>query len=34
VFFSRGMVNLWYGRKKKLAGVSIGQIWIPKQAKG
>jgi preprotein translocase subunit SecD len=34
VFFSRGMVNLWYGRKKKLSGVSIGQIWIPKQAKG
>jgi preprotein translocase subunit SecD len=33
VFFSRGMVNLWYGRKKKLAGVSIGQIWKPEQAK-
>ena len=29
VFFSRGMVNLWYGRKKKLKSVSIGQIWRP-----
>jgi len=24
VFFSRGLVNLWYGAKKKLASVSIG----------
>jgi len=29
VVFSRGLVNLWYGRKKKLKGVSIGQIWKP-----
>ncbi len=29
VFFSRGVVNLWYGRKKKLESVSIGQIWKP-----
>ncbi len=29
VFFSRGLVNLWYGRKKKLQSVSIGQIWRP-----
>ncbi len=29
VFFSRGLVNLWYGRKKKLKSVSIGQIWRP-----
>jgi preprotein translocase subunit SecD len=29
VFVSRGLVNLWYGRKKKLAGVSIGQVWKP-----
>ena len=29
VFFSRGLVNLWYGSKKKLAGLSIGQIWKP-----
>ena len=31
VFFSRGIVNLWYGRKKKLDSVSIGQIWKPGQ---
>jgi preprotein translocase subunit SecD len=29
VVFSRGLVNLWYGRQKKLKGVSIGQIWRP-----
>ena len=29
VFVSRGMVNLWYGRKKKLTSVSIGQVWKP-----
>jgi preprotein translocase subunit SecD len=29
VVFSRGLVNLWYGRKKKLKSVSIGQIWKP-----
>ena len=29
VFVSRGVVNLWYGRKKKLSSVSIGQIWKP-----
>ena len=27
VFFSRGLVNFWYGRQKKLKGVSIGQVW-------
>jgi preprotein translocase subunit SecD len=27
VFFSRGLVNLWYGRKKKLKTVSIGTVW-------
>jgi preprotein translocase subunit SecD len=27
VFFSRGLVNLWYGRQKKLKSVSIGQVW-------
>lgn len=31
VFFSRGIVNLWYGRKRKLDNVSIGQIWKPGQ---
>ena len=30
VFFSRGLVNLWYGRKKKLKSVSIGTVWRPK----
>lgn len=30
VFFSRGLVNLWYGRKAKLPFISIGQIWQPK----
>jgi len=29
VFFSRGLVNLWYGRQKKLKAVSIGTIWRP-----
>jgi preprotein translocase subunit SecD len=29
VFFSRGVVNLWYGRQKKLKSVSIGTIWRP-----
>jgi len=27
VFFSRGLVNLWYGRQKKLKSISIGTIW-------
>ncbi len=29
VFFSRGLVNLWYGRQKKLKRVSIGTVWRP-----
>ncbi|NML42748.1 protein translocase subunit SecD [Ramlibacter sp. G-1-2-2] len=29
VFFSRGVVNFWYGRKKKLKSVSIGTVWRP-----
>ncbi|WP_076998950.1 protein translocase subunit SecD [Variovorax sp. KK3] len=29
VFFSRGLVNFWYGRKKKLKSVSIGTVWRP-----
>lgn len=29
VVVSRGVVNLWYGSKKKLESVSIGQIWRP-----
>lgn len=27
----RALVNLWYGRKRKLQTLSIGQIWKPKQ---
>ncbi len=30
VFFSRALVNLWYGGKKKLKSVSIGTVWRPK----
>ena len=29
VFVSRGIANLWYGRRKKLTSISIGQIWKP-----
>ncbi len=29
VFVSRGIVNLWYGRQKKLARISIGEVWKP-----
>jgi preprotein translocase subunit SecD len=29
VVFSRGLVNLWYGRQKKLKSVSIGTVWRP-----
>ena len=29
VFFSRGLINLWYGRQKKLLTVSIGTVWRP-----
>ena len=29
VFFSRGIVNLIYGNKKKLDKISIGQVWKP-----
>ncbi|MCZ8103958.1 MAG: protein translocase subunit SecD [Burkholderiaceae bacterium] len=32
VVVSRGMVNLWYGRQKKLSSISIGQVWKPKGA--
>ena len=31
IFFSRGMVNLWYGRRKKLKSISIGTVWRPEQ---
>ncbi|MDR0275884.1 MAG: protein translocase subunit SecD [Burkholderiaceae bacterium] len=29
VFCSRGLVNLWYGRQKRLKKVSIGTVWKP-----
>ena len=32
VVFSRGLVNLWYGRQKRLKSVSIGQVWRPDAA--
>ena len=33
VFFSRGLVNLWYGRRQRLQSISIGQIWRADTAK-
>ncbi len=33
VFFARGLVNLWYGGRKKLQTLSIGQIWKPQADK-
>jgi len=34
VFVSRGVVNLWYGRKKKLTSIAIGTVWVaPGEAK-
>ena len=29
VMVSRALVNFWYGRRKKLTSLSIGQIWRP-----
>ncbi|KAJ8135147.1 hypothetical protein OY671_011640, partial [Metschnikowia pulcherrima] len=26
----RASANLWYGRKKKLTSISIGEVWKPK----
>jgi preprotein translocase subunit SecD len=34
VFFSRGLVNLWYGRQKKLKSVAIGTVWKAEEAIG
>ena len=34
VFFSRGLVNLWYGGQKKLKSVSIGTVWRSTQTNG
>ncbi len=27
VFFSRGLVNLWYGGRRRLQSLAIGQVW-------
>jgi len=32
VLVSRGMVNFWYGSQKRLATISIGQVWKPQKA--
>ena len=32
VFFSRGLVNAWYGRQKKLKSLSIGTVWRADEA--
>ncbi|QGL24474.1 hypothetical protein GJV52_02375 [Neisseria brasiliensis] len=29
VVVSRALVNLWYGRKRKLQSISIGSVWKP-----
>ncbi len=31
VFVTRGLANFWYGKRKKLTSLSIGQIWKPEQ---
>ncbi|VCU71857.1 preprotein translocase subunit SecD [Pigmentiphaga humi] len=28
---ARALANLWYGRRKKLTKISIGQVWKPKE---
>lgn len=32
VMVSRAMVNLYYGRRKKLTHLSVGQTWLPKMS--
>ncbi|MBP6966997.1 MAG: protein translocase subunit SecD [Brachymonas sp.] len=29
VFFSRGLVSLWYGHRRKIKSLSIGTVWRP-----
>lgn len=29
VFVMRGLVSLWYGHRKRIASLSVGQIWKP-----
>ncbi|GAA4321668.1 protein translocase subunit SecD [Pigmentiphaga soli] len=31
VIGARALANLWYGRRKKLQKISIGQVWKPKE---
>ena len=33
VMLSRALVNLWYGTRRKLDSVSIGQVWKPAEGK-
>jgi preprotein translocase subunit SecD len=33
VVVARAMSNLYYGNRKKLTGISIGQVWKPDAAK-
>jgi preprotein translocase subunit SecD len=33
VTVSRGMVNLYYGSRRKLERVSVGQVWMPESGK-
>lgn len=32
VFFARGLTNFWYGGRKRLKSISIGQVWKPDAA--
>ena len=34
VLLSRALVNLWYGARRKLDSVSIGQVWKPTEQTG
>lgn len=29
----RALVNLWYGNRRRLQGISIGQVWKPQDKK-
>lgn len=31
VFVMRGLVNLWYGHRKRIESLAIGQVWKPDQ---
>lgn len=31
VVVARALANLWYGRRKKLSSISIGQVWKPSE---